>query len=217
MGHNKYAFERTVRPVVLPYCVRHTRNMKALFDSLSDCKSRNFGNRKHALFGPKAGYAHWWGREGDMRPLLTTEFPPLLGKFTSRSVSEASEIDDLQTSLVCLPAIYDGCKSSLGWHSDNFLKNITGRGEEVLLIYLGATRKLQFRWKKNGGLKFFEDFILSCNEGDAFLLTPLANELFLHRKPPCAGASLSITLAYRFALSIASTVSYFPCMQRFFS
>ena len=90
------------------------------------------------------------------------------------------------------------------------------KGEEVLLIFLGDTRKLEFRPKFKSFFFGNASFVFECKEASGLLLTPLANELFLHRKPATRDAGESITLAYRLALHEIAALRYYPVLSKFF-
>lgn len=216
-SHMRYAFERTVRRVHIPRRIRRQEYLTKVFSQLQFLKARRFKQHDHSLWCEKAGHIHWWGRPGKMKPLESEPYPESLLRFTNILLRDDLKVGE-GLEMSCLPVFYRHKKASLGWHSDIFLKEITGRAEEVLLVYLGGSRELVFRpITTKHKPYYFQLFKVNCKQGDAYQLSPLANEMFMHRKPKSPDASDSLTLAYRLAISMPRALTFFPELRKFYT
>ena len=162
-------------------------------------------NRWPFFFSSDPSKLMWWG---DRRPpahrktfvnasqslklathtFTSTPYPPnLLALYNALS----KFIPFLSHAPDCGPVVYRE-RVSLSWHKDLFGELIWNRKELVPLCFDGAPRDLLFK-SANGAFHTR----IECSSNICVVVTPLANDIFLHSKEKGHTPHLSTTFAFR--------------------
>lgn len=154
----------------------------------------NFGNRDHMLLGIGVGTCYFW--KGG-----TTLFCQKVdGVLRDIFLSCYTTLPHLTNTPDCLVTIYNQEWKHLRYHTDIF----EGIPEMVTLFFSGAPRDLEFKWRNSSEGGFRK--VYACRPGDMLVITPLANELTMHRKLKGQGGGPSTSFAFRRTITIKELV-----------
>ena len=115
----------------------------------------------------------------------------------------------------CLPAVYNKPNHRLRWHQDNEGRAYHQMAEALAFIFAGEPRRLNFKPVFSMYPRLEMIYSLKCTKNFIVLVTPLANELFLHSKARSNCETPSITLAWRRGIPLAEAKHLYPHLSRF--
>lgn len=172
----------------------------------------NYKTRRHKLFSETPGHVYFWDNLQQHPPFVSQRFPAsLLRLYTLLDFC----FPQIRFSPSVLTSEYRKICEYLSLHRDIALKKYLGRPEFVILFFLGGMRTLKVVPRARNS-PFSR--LIACESSKYVVLTPLANEIFLHGKMPGSdpNSAHALTLAFRQTARIFELLPHYPLLRQHF-